>query len=354
MADSLDKDKSTFTEGVYPITPIGGVVNETLVGDVAEDNQAAIRITPKRAMHNNARKSDGQEIASDARARFYLSPLTLGTNTPIVRVISINAGASDFYEYVVPPGNSMELHNYYSGGLGGGVASLIKHNDATVQVITNGGMETAPEVAAWAAVTGTFTAPSPDPSAVQVSFGSFSQRWIYASSSTALQRKQTFSSPIDVTGWRYIRASFFCDAPAGGNFTRTVQIILGSNGSTRVYTTTIVNPQLLTPAWNELVCEIDNPTSITGTTFDPTQVSDISIYMKDSANRTGTVYWDYVRFQDSITVLHRVYLLGGLSSPQIQISPSEVLAAGEKIYMAVRNTGAARTEFTSVVKGVLF
>ena len=57
-------DKSAFTEGTTSLTPIGGVLNETISADPAEDQAAAVRITPKRAAHANLRRQDGTEIGT--------------------------------------------------------------------------------------------------------------------------------------------------------------------------------------------------------------------------------------------------------------------------------------------------
>lgn len=55
-------DKATFTEGATRFGPVGGVRNDSLVGDVAEDQAAAVRITPKRGQHVNLRDNSGIEI----------------------------------------------------------------------------------------------------------------------------------------------------------------------------------------------------------------------------------------------------------------------------------------------------
>jgi hypothetical protein len=61
---SIKTDKTAFTEGTSTFTPMGGVVNDTLAGDVAEDNNAAARITPKRALHVNLRDATATEIGT--------------------------------------------------------------------------------------------------------------------------------------------------------------------------------------------------------------------------------------------------------------------------------------------------
>jgi hypothetical protein len=54
-------DKSAFAEGSGRVTPIAGIVNDTPSADPAEDQAAAARITPKRALHVNLRSAAGTE-----------------------------------------------------------------------------------------------------------------------------------------------------------------------------------------------------------------------------------------------------------------------------------------------------
>lgn len=59
-------DESAFTEGTTSITPVGGVLNDTIVSDPSEDTAAAVRITPKRAFHVNLRNVSGTEIGTSS------------------------------------------------------------------------------------------------------------------------------------------------------------------------------------------------------------------------------------------------------------------------------------------------
>lgn len=54
-------DKAAFVEGAGSFTPVGGVFNDTLGGDLAEDTAGAMRMTAKRAVHVNLRSSGGVE-----------------------------------------------------------------------------------------------------------------------------------------------------------------------------------------------------------------------------------------------------------------------------------------------------
>jgi len=59
-------DETSFTEGVDEFIPIGGVLNDTIASDPTEDQAAAARITPKRAIHTNLRDNDGNELGIDS------------------------------------------------------------------------------------------------------------------------------------------------------------------------------------------------------------------------------------------------------------------------------------------------
>lgn len=59
-------DKSGFTEGSGVVTPVGGVLNETIGADPTEDQVAALRITAKRGLHVNLRSAAGVEQGTNA------------------------------------------------------------------------------------------------------------------------------------------------------------------------------------------------------------------------------------------------------------------------------------------------
>jgi hypothetical protein len=55
-------DETSFVEGVSSFNPIGGALNEVIDSDPTEDQAAAARITPKRAIHVNLRDQSGNEL----------------------------------------------------------------------------------------------------------------------------------------------------------------------------------------------------------------------------------------------------------------------------------------------------
>jgi hypothetical protein len=238
------------------------------------------------------------------------------------------------------------------GGGGAGRSTLAKHTSANVAFIANGDFENAGQITPWAAVTGSFTAPTPDSNSTQFQTGTASMRWTYASSATALARKQTFAPVIDLSGYRYLRVKFFNDAAAGT--TRTISIIVASGTPTRTYSLsgTLGSAPFTANTWITLTADLDNPTSSTGTGFDLTAVSAITLSMQDGANKTGTVYWDTLRQEDQLDVRHRLYTSTGdtVSAP---LNPVETFNAGESVYLIARNIGNTTNEFTAIWSGTL-
>lgn len=68
VASSVQADKTAFAEGAGLVAVIGGVYNETIAGDPAEDQATALRITAKRGLHVNLRSAAGVEIGTLAAA----------------------------------------------------------------------------------------------------------------------------------------------------------------------------------------------------------------------------------------------------------------------------------------------
>jgi hypothetical protein len=88
--EGLQVDKSAFVEGTALFTPAGGVLNDTISADPTEDQAAAFRITPKRALHTNLRNVSGTEIAT-ATNPLRTDP-TGTTAQPVSGTVTANAG----------------------------------------------------------------------------------------------------------------------------------------------------------------------------------------------------------------------------------------------------------------------
>ena len=247
---------------------------------------------------------------------------------------------------------TLGIKQFYAGGTGAGIGTLVKHDPLVTEFIPNGDMESITQVAAWTAVTGTFTAPSPDYSALQKFTNTGSQRWIYSSSATALQRRQTFTTPQDFTRHRYLTARFFNDATTAA--TRTISIVISSSsGGTRTYqlSGTAGLVPFVSNSWVLLQADLENPFASTGTSFDLTSITDISIRLIDSVNKSGTVYWDTIRLEDTLSVLYRCYFSANQTF-SFSCDPVEVFNAGEKMYIIQKNTGANIQEYSAMAAGV--
>ena len=87
-------DESSFTEGTTNMTPVGGVLNDTITSDPTEDQTAAVRITAKRAFHVNLRDVGGTEIGTSG-APVRVDP-TGTTTQPVSGTVTANAGTGTF------------------------------------------------------------------------------------------------------------------------------------------------------------------------------------------------------------------------------------------------------------------
>lgn len=353
-----------------------GVLDDTSTVAAVEDLPAPVRITPQRALHVNLRDASGGElgaasasgvfakilgkkadnsfasVAIDDEGRIYMAPGTLGTKMGVVRGQVLAANAVDYHLYTVPAGVTLEASKFYAGGASLGKAALVRRNTAVTSLIANGDFESGADVTAWAVGTGSFTAPSPDSSTVQKTTGSASMRWIYSGSSTAaLKRVKTFTPTLDTSGYRYMTVWFFNDGATGT--TRTISIVLTSGTSTRTYslTGTLGTAPMLSNTWTKLTADLESPTASGGSTYDSAAVTSIALQMLDGANKTGTVYWDQVQFEESLTVSQRVYFAAGTTSI-IDITPTSDFMTGEQIYLITVNLGS-KGEFTTVLKGTL-
>jgi hypothetical protein len=286
-----------------------------------------------------------------------ITEVASGTPVTILSTGVLATSASVFYEYVVPVGQTLRLTQFYTGGVpsnssaGAVRAILAAHVAATVAFVSNGDFESAGQVAAWAAVTGAFTAPSPDSNGTQFQTGAASMRWIYTSSATAHERKQTLSPAQDMSGYRYIRVKFFNDAQVGT--TRTITLTLATGTSTRAWSLsgTLGSAPFPSNTWVTLECDLANPQATTGTNFDITAVDSISLKMLDGANKSGTVYWDTVRFEDQLTHKHKIYSADG-TTIQIITAP-ESYAATTALYLITKNTNNVASEYATAAIGTL-
>lgn len=275
----------------------------------------------------------------------------VGDPLRVFSIGSLAAGATAMYDYTVPSGKILKPSGFFVGGEGTLRGSLIQHVSSAVAFVLNGDFESAGEVTPWAAVSGAFTSPSPDSNNTQFVTGAASMRWIYTASATAHTRRQTFSSPIDFSGYRYVRARFYNDANTGT--TRTISMILTSGTSTRTYSLagTLGTAPFISNTWIALDCDLENPTSSAGTSFNITQINAIALSFIDGANKTGTVYWDTVRFEDSLTPLYQIYSPAA-ETVAVPTAP-ESIVAGTTLYIRTKNIGNVVSDYGTFLVGSL-
>ncbi len=85
-------DGATFTAGATPLTPIGGVYNDS-VGAVTSGDVGAARITANRGLHANPRNASGAEIGT-AASPLYVSPATSPNTQPVSGTVTANQGTA--------------------------------------------------------------------------------------------------------------------------------------------------------------------------------------------------------------------------------------------------------------------
>ncbi len=268
--------------------------------------------------------------------------------------ILINSGVTRYTTYTAT--QNIAIKQFYAAGTGIGQQRLFYYSPSTTQFLTGGDFEAAGDVGTtwlWTSAAGTGSAAQ---STAQAFTNTHSAAITFSNSSgtNAQGLKQTFSSPLNMSVWRYVTAQFFNVVSAGGAYTRTISIILtDSSGSTQKYdlSGTSTTAPFNASNWIKISAEIENPTSFTGTGFDTTQIASIELRMTDSANKAGTVYWDTVQFESSMTLIIPIFHTAN-DSVNINIDPVALLNNGNQIIIAQANSDTTRNEYFALVGGV--
>jgi hypothetical protein len=251
----------------------------------------------------------------------------------------------------------LAIKQFYAGGTGIGKQVLYSYAPSNTQLINSGDFETAGDVTNWpyfsSGAGGTGSAAL---STAQANTGTHSEAVTFTTSDSNHINgiKQTFGTALDISGWRYVTAQFFNTVSAGATYTRTISIVLtDSNGSTRKYDVSGASNVAPFNAsnWIKITGEIANPTSSTGTAFDPTSIASIELRMVDSANRAGTVYWDTARLEAQLTPVFPIYHPANTSF-NIPIDPVFVMNIADQILIAQTNNDSTKQEFYAVAGGV--
>jgi hypothetical protein len=248
------------------------------------------------------------------------------------------------------------ITQFLFGGRGIGQASLFRMNPSSQSQVPNGGFNSSGDVSAWTNVgVGDSAAIAWVYSTAQFyeGTGSASHTFTKSDGNNFPAIMYTWSTPQDLSSWRYISARVRVTVATGGNQTRTASIILtDSLGSTRTYSlagTTTTAP-FNTEQWLQILGEIANPTSSTGT-FDAYNVVSITLKLQDGGNKTGTVYWDDPRLIEQATLVERIYISANTTF-SLPLNPTEIFEIGDVLALACTNNDVTAREFTCAAKGV--
>jgi hypothetical protein len=319
-----------------------------------EHNRAVYQEEPAVALRSFLVDRYGAPVGTDEEGLLYQSVKYPFPVQVLSKVGGINALSQSQIEYVVPAGKSYQITQIQSGGERDGSVTLYRQNLLATSLILNGGLNSAFDVSQWPRTNGTLSAPTPDFSTIQKFEGAGSMRWNYSASASLIQCRQTFATPQDFSIWRYLSARFFNDAVTG--VTRTISITLTSiSGATRSYSLSglVGSAPFLPNTWVKITGELEIPTATTGANFDLTSITSIAVAMQDSANRTGTVYWDAVSFEGSLDIRQRVFFPEKQSTPSIALVPALSLNAEDSILVVTKNLENQRGDFATFVRGVL-
>lgn len=345
---------SAFSKG----NPVMGQLDDTTPTDATENNCAPVRITAKRGLHINLRDVSGVEFGTAT------NPLYTSGNAEILSPLAafvarsnkvLLAGQAIVDVYTMA--QDIALVDFHFGGRGQGQAAIGRLDQSGTEQVPGGGFNSSSDVSMWTnAGAGSSSGLTWAYTTAQAFEGSGSATVTFTQSdnNNFPAIKYTWSSPKDVTNWRYINARGRVTVAAGGNQTRELQIILTDvNANTRLYKTagTTTTAPFSTEQWVQVLGEIPIPFSETGV-FDPFNVSSITLKLLDGGNKSGTIYWDDVKFMESFELIERIYIDANRTF-QLTLNPSEIVMTGEKLAILYKNSDSAAKEYTVTAKGVI-
>lgn len=333
---------------------IGGAETSTLTADnIVIFNCASMQQIRAYASSWTSGTASFQSLASVAKFDLPVSVVSPIPAATISNQQSIGSGVTAYTLYTAT--QKLAMKQFYAGGTGIGKQELFSYVSGTTSFVNAGDFESSGDVSNWVYTTngGTGTLAF---STAQHNTGSGSMLLTFSSSDANHLNgaKQTFSPTLDVSVWRYISAYFFNVVSTGGAYTRTITIILtDSNASTRSYV--VSGLSTVSPFngsnWINILGDIANPTSSTGTIFDPTKISSIELRQSDSANKTGTGYWDTVQLIGALTPLFPIYHAANTSF-NLPIDPVIVLNIGSSVAISQTNNDASTKEYYALVGAV--
>lgn len=247
------------------------------------------------------------------------------------------------------------IKEFHLGGTVACEAFLAKYNAAAFEQIA--GFNSAPQVAAWvntglgssSGLTWTYTT-------AQFTEGSGSATVTHTQSDNNNYPEISFnySTPKDLSSWRYISAQARTTVAAGGAQSRAVQIRLTSGTAVRIWQVsgTTTTAPFSTEQWHLISGELSTPHATAGTgVFDINNITQISLRLIDGGNKAGTIYWDDVRVFSEMTILEKIYTASGTTN-QIIFDPILVFNNGETLLMSYKNNAVTSGEIQSVASGV--
>jgi len=307
-------------------------------------------------LHSNLRDSAGAEIGIKPNPLYIIdkelaTPSTININR-VLKVVG--TGATNVTTFTIAA--NVALNDFHFGGRGIGQASIFIYDAAATQFIPGGGFNSIANVALWTnAGIGSSSGLTWAYSTAQAFEGTGSATVTFTQSdvNNFPAIKYTFSSATDFTAWRYINARAFVTVATGGVQSRTISIILTDTaGATRTYSVvgTTTTAPFSTAQWVQILGEIEAPTSETGV-FDDGSVASMTLKLQDGGNKSGSIFWDDVKFISSQNFLETIYTSANMST-EFVFRPSRMITAGQVLGISIKNNDAASKEFTSSVSGI--
>lgn len=318
--------------------------------DDAELTKSVLTGRDSSGVYRNVSVDEEGKLVTSSQAEL-ISPLPgleLGT------VTVLGAGKSKYLtENITVKTAIKEFHIGGRQACEGTIGRYLPNND---EQVPGGGFNSSSDVSMWT-FTGTGEAlnGTPSYSTVQAQEGTGSLRIDHDDSDGNHTQEVTYtwSTPKDVSKWRYVHAWFYNDPEKIEDKIRTIQIRLTSGTAVRIYE--LSGPRNASPfgtvQWIHLEGEIENPSSTAGTgTFDATAVDSISLRMFDENNNTATLYWDDVEFHGEITKLSKIYTPGVTN--QLAFDPIVQFETGEVLLLLIKNNSGSSSEFQISASGV--
>lgn len=249
----------------------------------------------------------------------------------------------------------LNLVSLIAGGRGPFQVSLYRVDINGAESIPGGGFNSSGDVSQWTnASLGDSAAGSWSYSTAQAYEGTGSALFTFTKSDSgdAVQIRHTFLTPKDFAEWRYIGARAYVTVAGGGSTSRTLSIVLtDANGATRTFSlsgTTTTAP-FNVAQWNQILGEISNPTSESGT-FDVHNVVSITLRLQDGADKTGSIYWDQVQFTQSQELILEAFGSAN-STVQLNFDPLEAFTDTETLGIEIKNNDSVSREFDATARG---